>query len=152
MTATRVYEPRRITPTVRAKVLSAGECAYCGEDESFGLVVDHIVPVAVGGSDSIENLTACCWRCNSEKSALAPDEWRAVREARGLPWPVPSLASICTALIALLPPDVTEAPELQQSESVSRAVYKATLRVRMEGADLRECAGDLADRLRELAR
>lgn len=39
-------------------------CSYCsGKAE----VRDHIVPVAQGGTDSWDNLTPACQRCNSEK-------------------------------------------------------------------------------------
>jgi 5-methylcytosine-specific restriction endonuclease McrA len=30
--------------------------------------IDHIIPIAEGGEDTIENCVAACWRCNNEKS------------------------------------------------------------------------------------
>ena len=39
-------------------------CAYCGGRAGQ---VDHIVSLAAGGDNSLENLTAACRSCNSEK-------------------------------------------------------------------------------------
>jgi len=52
---------------LRLKILArdAGICGYCGADAKH---VDHIIPVAAGGTDSPENLTAACARCNQLKS------------------------------------------------------------------------------------
>lgn len=40
-------------------------CNYCGDVATH---VDHIIPVAAGGTDSMDNLTAACARCNQKKS------------------------------------------------------------------------------------
>lgn len=46
------------------------KCQYCGAGaDSAQLVIDHIVPVAEGGSDIIENLITACFDCNSGKGA-----------------------------------------------------------------------------------
>lgn len=44
-------------------------CRYCGASPSDGirLVVDHIVPVADGGTDDWDNLAAACHECNAGK-------------------------------------------------------------------------------------
>ena len=39
-------------------------CAYCGEAANE---VDHIQPRVLGGTDDLDNLVACCRRCNSSK-------------------------------------------------------------------------------------
>jgi 5-methylcytosine-specific restriction endonuclease McrA len=39
-------------------------CAYCGEAANE---VDHVQPRVLGGSDDLDNLVACCRRCNSSK-------------------------------------------------------------------------------------
>lgn len=45
-------------------------CAYCGSHPpDVVLEVDHIVPVAEGGADDIDNLTTSCFSCNRGKGA-----------------------------------------------------------------------------------
>lgn len=60
---------------IRAKVFAqkGSQCAYCGRDASQ---VDHIIPRSKGGDDSLSNLCPCCARCNVEKGARTPEEWR----------------------------------------------------------------------------
>jgi hypothetical protein len=41
-------------------------CAYCGQT-LFKLTKDHIIPVALGGTDEIDNIVPACQRCNSMK-------------------------------------------------------------------------------------
>lgn len=44
-------------------------CAYCGEKPGHSeLEVDHIIPVAMGGSNNLINLVCSCKRCNRGKS------------------------------------------------------------------------------------
>lgn len=44
-------------------------CGYCGrKSPQVVLEVDHIVPVAGGGSDDLINLKTSCWDCNRGKS------------------------------------------------------------------------------------
>jgi hypothetical protein len=51
------------------------KCRYCGlvaaETE---LTVDHVLPVALGGSDDPSNLVAACEDCNQGKASSGPDE------------------------------------------------------------------------------
>ena len=47
-------------------------CEYCKTQRrliGMPLVVDHIIPQILGGSDDLENLCACCYRCNEFKGA-----------------------------------------------------------------------------------
>src|SRR5690606_40826449 len=37
------------------------------------LTIDHVLPVALGGSDDPSNLVAACRDCNAGKSSAAPD-------------------------------------------------------------------------------
>ncbi|HSN23239.1 MAG TPA: RNA-guided endonuclease IscB [Methylomicrobium sp.] len=44
------------------------KCAYCGK-QNLPLQIEHIVPVAKGGSDRISNLTLACDKCNKKKGS-----------------------------------------------------------------------------------
>lgn len=50
----------------RAQILSRdnNECQYCGAQAT---TVDHVIPVAKGGTDEHSNLQAACARCNYSK-------------------------------------------------------------------------------------
>ncbi|GAC71068.1 HNH endonuclease [Gordonia soli] len=49
-------------------------CRYCGASApDVSLVVDHVVPVALGGLDDPANLVTACHDCNGGKSAASPD-------------------------------------------------------------------------------
>ncbi len=50
----------------RMQVLEAGgyQCAYCGAPAS---TVDHVLPLARGGTSDVDNLVPCCSRCNSSR-------------------------------------------------------------------------------------
>lgn len=49
-------------------------CLYCGALEK--LTIEHIVPIARGGSHSIGNLASACKSCNSRKKDSFITEWR----------------------------------------------------------------------------
>jgi 5-methylcytosine-specific restriction endonuclease McrA len=44
------------------------QCAYCGKK---GEEIEHIVPKSKGGTNSVENLTLSCRKCNIEKGTLS---------------------------------------------------------------------------------
>jgi 5-methylcytosine-specific restriction endonuclease McrA len=44
-------------------------CAYCGDQAE---TIDHVVPVAKGGTDDDWNLVAACKRCNYSKKDSMP--------------------------------------------------------------------------------
>lgn len=65
------HDPRvsRDYKRVRLVVLARDgyTCAYCGQDAN---TVDHIVSIKAGGDPiSLENMVACCKRCNSSKGS-----------------------------------------------------------------------------------
>jgi len=60
-----------ITVRVRFEVFKRDEftCGYCGrKSPHVVLEVDHIVPIAAGGTDDPINLKTSCWDCNRGKS------------------------------------------------------------------------------------
>lgn len=49
-------------------------CRYCGGTApDVVLTVDHVTPVALGGTDDPSNLVAACKDCNAGKSSTTPD-------------------------------------------------------------------------------
>jgi hypothetical protein len=57
-------------------------CAYCSKTfapYASGITADHIVPLSRGGSNEMDNLTACCLPCNSSKSDRLLSEWQGRR-------------------------------------------------------------------------
>lgn len=55
-------------------------CIYCGAKAQQ---VDHVIPLARGGSHSIGNLAPSCAPCNQSKKALFVIEWKAKRRDIG---------------------------------------------------------------------
>jgi HNH endonuclease len=58
-------------------------CAYCGQSNPAKLGVDHVIPLALGGSNDLSNLTVCCHRCNARKRDRLPTP--SERDAAGVP-------------------------------------------------------------------
>lgn len=53
------------------------QCRYCATSlEWENYHCDHVVPVARGGRDDMDNLAASCVACNLSKAAKAPEDWR----------------------------------------------------------------------------
>lgn len=56
---------------------SNGRCELCGQWLLFeDMTLDHIVPLSMGGEDSIENLQVTCYICNQIKSNILPDDFK----------------------------------------------------------------------------
>lgn len=49
--------------------------AEYGKTEKYGWEIDHIKPVAAGGTDALGNLQAMQWANNRAKSDNPPDKW-----------------------------------------------------------------------------
>jgi hypothetical protein len=65
-----------VSKRLRYEILSRdGEaCCKCGRrPPDVELQVDHVIPVALGGSDEPSNLQTLCKECNSGKSSVPPD-------------------------------------------------------------------------------
>lgn len=55
--------------------LQRGVCHYCGRHVGAAqLTMDHIVPVARGGTSTRGNCVPCCKACNTEKRTAIPVE------------------------------------------------------------------------------
>jgi hypothetical protein len=61
-----------------------GHCTYCdvhldpfNRQSPNGFHMDHTIPHSRGGPCEIENLVPACSKCNLEKKARTPEEWRA---------------------------------------------------------------------------
>lgn len=58
-------------------------CWYCGcafDERSGGgrsLTIDHVEPVAAGGSSDLGNLRLCCASCNRRKGQMGADAYAA---------------------------------------------------------------------------
>ncbi len=53
-------------------------CAYCGAS-GIPLTRDHVVPIARGGSNVIDNIVPACASCNRRKGTRTGDEFRCAR-------------------------------------------------------------------------
>ena len=60
----------KITQSVRKYVLQRNnyQCQGCGKQKTEAkLNIDHIIPLATGGTNDISNLQVLCSRCNQQK-------------------------------------------------------------------------------------
>ncbi len=48
-------------------------CQYCGL-KTTGLTIDHILPTSRGGTNTWDNVVACCQTCNVKKGNRTPKE------------------------------------------------------------------------------
>lgn len=67
---------RPISPKTRFEVFKRDHftCRYGRTTPQVILEVDHIVPVAEGGTNDMENLVTACYECNRGKGAIPLDE------------------------------------------------------------------------------
>ncbi len=59
----------------RALKRDKGICRYC---RGIADTVDHVTPRCEGGKSTLENLVACCKRCNNLKGDMSVEEFLVV--------------------------------------------------------------------------
>lgn len=61
-----------------------GHCAYCGIEIAFrGMQADHMQPLHLGGTDTLENMLPSCRSCNHYKATFTVDKFR--EHLQGIP-------------------------------------------------------------------
>lgn len=68
---------RRVEERKKLHRMFHGKCAYCGRDLPFSdMTVDHVIPLAKGGTSSIQNMVPACIQCNNRKGMLTIQGFR----------------------------------------------------------------------------
>lgn len=70
-------ERKPVSKRLRYEILRRDNhtCRYCGATApDTTITVDHVVPVALGGSNEPANLVAACVDCNAGKTSTSPDD------------------------------------------------------------------------------
>lgn len=55
--------------------VSGYTCRYCMRNVEAFAICDHVIPLARGGGNEIENLATACSDCNASKGMLTADEF-----------------------------------------------------------------------------
>lgn len=75
----------RIPGTVKRMVLRRTDhrCWYCGDSLNVSgkqsYEIDHVIPVASGGTNDPSNLVASCRSCNGKKADMTLKEFRVIQ-------------------------------------------------------------------------
>lgn len=107
------------------------QCVYC--EATTKLVVDHMVPIALNGTDALDNLALACKPCNSGKAGRTPEMARMVVRV------TTAASALARYRVYATNVTVTETP----SESEDREQIQITEKRREEGraialAEIRE--------------
>ena len=72
----RLKESHRAVKFSRINIFTRDSytCQYCNHrHRTEELTFDHVVPIALGGRKTWENIVTACWRCNNKKSGRTPE-------------------------------------------------------------------------------
>ena len=64
------------TPLVWNKKQKKGR----GKLPKNAFTIDHVVPLAEGGTNDFENLKACCFQCNNKKASLSKEDFEEIQK------------------------------------------------------------------------
>jgi 5-methylcytosine-specific restriction endonuclease McrA len=81
---------RGITPGALRK-RDGDNCCYCGIVMDFApgdgrtfratkATVEHVIPIAAGGTHTWDNVALACWQCNLRKNRTLLEDWMPARE------------------------------------------------------------------------
>jgi 5-methylcytosine-specific restriction endonuclease McrA len=85
-------KPKRVALTKKNVLLRDDyKCGYCSNYGGREMTVDHVIPRALGGKSTWENLISACSDCNGRKRDRTPEQarmplLRKPREPRSIPW------------------------------------------------------------------
>jgi hypothetical protein len=118
----RQIEPSSIL-TENQHLFSSGEiCAYCGATHQ--LQWEHIVPRAIGGPDTFDNLVRACAPCNLSKGVRDPYQWYEAKDIDGIPRLVlGKFLKLVFSEYALL--GVLDSPDFMRTQNIKRVTLSA---------------------------
>jgi CRISPR/Cas system Type II protein with McrA/HNH and RuvC-like nuclease domain len=72
--------PGKISKGINERLFAEqmGVCTCCGDMLGNNYHLDHIMPIALGGTNEDQNLQLLRAECNMKKGAKHPDEWRKI--------------------------------------------------------------------------
>lgn len=77
--ANKVKLPKKHPPTLKT-VPEGAVCCYCGRKlDTSNATVDHVIPLALGGSNKAGNKVHACVWCNVDKGNKLLEEWYAAK-------------------------------------------------------------------------
>lgn len=109
----RIIIPKTIKQRVYEKC--HGRCGICGAPVTPGYwTLDHIMPLARGGSNEINNLQVACDDCNKLKSSRTDEEF-------------------ATGLTTILSHSLSENPNKELSDMLIRTIVRGTINQMFQG-------------------
>lgn len=74
----KVMERKHYTKDVREMIYNNADerCYLCGRKITYkDMSLDHVIPLAMGGADEVENLTCTCFTCNQFKGSILQNDF-----------------------------------------------------------------------------